>query len=982
MDGTSKPQGKWHLSTQFRLWAVILSTTPALALGVVSQYTPDPILSVALGSGLTAIAAILVTNQLTEPLLRRIRNIHTVVNQVSPSKPTTSQENELALLEGQMSQLAQQIQSFSEQQANLTQQRQILSSLAFRSRQEPKLDVLFETVVNSARQFLKTDRVCIYRFNADWSGTMIAESVAPEYPKALNETIVDPCFRQRHAVQYANGRIRGVDDIYNEPGMTDCHIRLLEQYRVRANLVVPIRQDEELFGLLITHQCSGPRVWTMADVDFLSKLATEMEYSLDYINFFDEQAAMAKRSWLFGEIAFRARQSNLEDVLKTTTQGVRQLLQVDRVLIYRFNADWSGTMIAESVGSGFSSILQEKIDDPCFRGRYVDLYKNGRIRAIKDIRREPGLTDCHIRTLEKYEVKANLVAPIRLQGELMGLLIAHQCSEPRSWTQADLSFFSQVGTQLEYAIGHLTSVEQLRSLAERSRLLGDISFRSRQTFDEMQILQVAVQGALKILHTDRVIIYRFRPDRSGCVIAEAINPGWPQALNAKIYDPCFNGRYVEKYKNGRVRAINNIHDEPGMTDCYIRLLEQFEVKANLIAPLRRNNKLYGLLIAHHCSESRNWSKSEIDFFSELAVQTEYALEHIRFIRNLEQTQKIAETASQEQQQQTEMIQQQLNVLRNDMQGAFNGNLTVRAEVQEGDIGVFANFLNGVLENLQRIVLQVQSASDAVAQTVHMGEVPVRTLSTEALRQTKAIEVAQDQVQAIAESIQTIAANAKQAKLKVQQANQVLQDGDATMNRTVDGISAIQETVEETAQKVKQLGEASQKISRVLNLIRELANQTNVLALNASIEANASGDKGQGFAVVAEEVRSLAERSAIATREIEQIVEEIQTETEQVVTAMEAGREQVIAGTTLVATTRQNLLSIVTVSSEIHALVEDMAKTATAQTQTSASVAKKMQEVEQIAQQNSQQAVLVADSFTNLLGVAENLQESVEQFKVK
>ena len=125
---------------------------------------------------------------------------------------------------------------------------------------------------------------------------------------------------------------------------------------------------------------------------------------------------------------------------------------------------------------------------------------------------------------------------------------------------------------------------------------------------------------------------------------------------------------------------------------------------------------------------------------------------------------------------------------------------------------------------------------------------------------------------------------------VQQANQSLEDGDLIMNRTVDGIMAIQETVEETAQKVKRLGEASQKISRVVNLIRDLANQTHVLALNASIEANGTSSEGQGFAVVAEEVRSLSEQSTTATKEIEQILEEIQTEANQVAIAMEAGRE--------------------------------------------------------------------------------------------
>ena len=162
------------------------------------------------------------------------------------------------------------------------------------------------------------------------------------------------------------------------------------------------------------------------------------------------------------------------------------------------------------------------------------------------------------------------------------------------------------------------------------------------------------------------------------------------------------------------------------------------------------------------------------------------------------------------------------------------------------MGIVADFLNATIENLQRIVLQVQSASSAVTQTAHRSEENIQTLSTEALRQAEVITIALGQIQTMADSIQGVATNAQEAQLKVQQANQTLTEGDEAMNLTVDGILAIQETVEEAAGKVKRLGEASQKISRVVNLIRDLASQTQVLALNASIEASGSAQEGQGL----------------------------------------------------------------------------------------------------------------------------------------
>lgn len=971
------------LKQQVAIVAILFSTLPVLLIGSTSSFFPSSFNTVLIDTILTAIAAGITANFITRKALRPLESVNAVMNQLGQGKLGADTEgNELFQLEEKLKQLSQQLQNLSKQQSRQTQQRQLLSNLSFRTRQIPKLDVLFETTVEGARQFLNVDRVVVYKFNADWSGTMVAESVVTGIPQVLNETIGDPCFRQRYTLQYQNGRIRAINDIYKEPGLTDCYIRLLEQYRVRANLVVPIRQDEQLYGLLIAHQCFGPRIWSQADIDFMTQLAAEFEYSLEYITSFNQQETAAQRAWFFGEIAFRARQSHdLQDVFQVVVQGARQHLQTDRVLIYRFNPDWSGTMIAESVIADFPHVLDEKIDDPCFRGRYVELYRNGRVRAINNIRREPGLTDCHIRTLEKYGVKANLVAPLRYKDELMGLLIAHECRAPRTWEKPEIDFFAQLATQVEYAIEHLLFLEENQRIIQRSRLFGDLAFRARQSLSHQDVLKATVQGALRMLKTDRILVYQFHPDWSGTMVAEAVMPGFPKVLDTKIDDPCFRGRYVELYRNGRVRGINDIYHEPGLSDCHIRTLEQYEVKANLVAPIRQSGELFGLLIAHHCSAPRVWQKSEMDFFSELATQLEYALEHISFIERLEQARQQAELASQEQRQQKEAIQDQLENLLHDVQDVFQGNLTVRARHLDGEIGTVSEFLNATIGNLQRIVLQVQAAAQAVSQTACSSEGEVNQLSTEALRQAESITITLGQIQAMAESLQEVATNAQTAKLKVQQANQTLQDGDEAMNRTVDGILTIQETVGETAQKVKRLGEASQKISRVVSLIRDLANQTHVLALNASIEANSSSE-GQGFAVVAEEVRSLAERSSAATREIEQIVEEIQSETNQVLTAMESGLEQVVSGTELVETTRQKLNSIAIVSGEIRELVEQMAQTATVQTRTSASVSNTMQEVEVIAHTTSEQSVRVAASFQKLLGVAQDLQASAAQFKVQ
>lgn len=958
----------WSMDWSMVLWAAMGSLPLAILLSLTVQNAWLKPLS---GMVLTSVVTALVAGALFH-------------YRTKGSRQAQLRDDELDLLEVENNRMNAALNQLQEKQFKIKQRYQFLSLLAYRVRQVPEQAALFETVVHGLRELMDTDRVVVYRFNADWTGTIIAESVADGFPAALNDVIGDPCFREKSAAQYRAGRKKAIADIYQEPGLTDCHVRLLEQYRVRANLVVPLRHGDRLFGLLIAHHCRGPRPWSSDDTEFFSQISQEAEYHLEFLLRAHQEKMMAKQSWFLGDIAFRSRQvSSTKELFSAVVKGLRQLVRADRVLVYQFHSDYSGTMVAESVEPGFPEVLYEKIEDPCFKGRYVDLYRNGRVRGISDIYNEPSLTACHIRLLEQYDVKANLVAPLRLNDDLFGLLIVHQCSAPREWQPEDLDCISQVATQLEYAIEHLSFIHRLEQSVSRARLFGDLAFRARQSLDEHTIFKVATQGALDSLKTDRVLLYRFNSDWSGTMVTEAmVSDQWQRVLSAKIDDPCFRGRYVELYKNGRVRAINDIYQEPGLSDCHIRTLEQYGVKANMVAPIRLNAELFGLLIAHHCSGPREWTKDEIDFFSELATQTEYALGHVSFIHKMESERIAAEDASQEQRQQKETIQQHLAMFRQDIQGALNGDLTVRTTPPVGEMSVFAEFLNQTIENLQHVVQQVQSASKSVAQTTQTNGRSIAHLSEDAKRQSDALGEALVNFQSLAEAVQQVASDAQAAQLRVQQADQVVIEGDRAMNRTVEAISLLQAKVDETSQQVKVLGEASQNISRVVNLIRDLAGQTNVLALNAALEANGSSEQGQGFAVVAEEVRSLAERSAAATREIEDLVEEIQTETNQVVNGMESWRADVVAGTEVVEHTRQKLGSIATVSGEIRVLVESIAQATVVQSQTVTSVSHTMQEVQQIAQQNSEQSRNVMESSQELLVVAETLQEGVAKFKVQ
>ncbi len=431
---------------------------------------------------------------------------------------------------------------------------------------------------------------------------------------------------------------------------------------------------------------------------------------------------------------------------------------------------------------------------------------------------------------------------------------------------------------------------------------------------------------------------------------------------------------MEKYRSGRIQATRDIFNA-GLTPCHIGQLKPFEVKANLVAPINYKGNLLGLLIAHQCSGPRDWHQNEIDLFGQLTVQVGLALERSDLLAQ----QKIAEV---EQRQIREKMQQRALELLMEVDPVSRGDLTIRAHVTEDEIGTIADSYNATIENLRRIVTQVQIAATQFSETTDTNELSVRQLSQEATKQAEDVAGALEQLQAMNQSIQEVAENAAQAESAVQRATRTVDQGEDAMNRTVDGILAIRETVAATAKQVKRLGESSQKISKVVNLISSFADQTNLLALNAAIEAAHAGEEGRGFAVVADEVRSLARQSAEATAEISALVASIQAETNEVVNAMEAGTEQVVAGTRLVDETRRSLNQITAASAQISELVEAITAAAIEQSQTSQSVTQTMAQVAAIADRNSTEASNVSATFKDLLAVAQSLQETVKQFKVE
>ncbi|NJO45585.1 MAG: GAF domain-containing protein [Oscillatoriales cyanobacterium RM2_1_1] len=865
-----------------------------------------------------------------------------------------------------------------EAQALATRKAHLLNQASAKLRDSRTTEDVFDTIVHEAREAMQCDRVIIYQFDENWIGTVVAESVSSGFPSALGKKIADPCFAGQCVKPYFRGRVSTMDNIA-ESGLTDCYRQLLDPFKVQANIVAPLIAETRLHGLLIVHQCSGPRHWQEAEVNFIKQLATQVSLSLDQVLLLQQQQQAAKEAQALNQISSHIRQSlNAQDILNTAVEDTQEILQADRVVVYKFNPEWGGAVVAESVGIGFPETLGAQIDDPCFAKDYIKPYLKGRVQATDDIF-NAGLTDCYLKQLEPYQVKANLVTPIIANQKLHGLLIAHQCSGPRRWKDTEIELTRQIAIQVGYALEQALLLEQQRLATQQARLLSEIGSRIRESLDTERIFRTAVDESLNLMQADRVVVYRFDQDWRGQIISEAVRSGWNKIAEMDADLACFPVEYVEPYRQGRVQVTPDV-SAAELTECHREQLKKWQVRANVVVPIIVGQTLFGLLGVHQCAEPRVWRESEVEIFKQVALQAGYALEQAQLLQQVQQARQLAETTSESQRQQNELLQHQIEGFLGDIEDSFSGDLTVRAKVTEGVIGTVADFFNATIENLQLLVKQVQSAATVVTATAQGSEQDIKQLSDEARRQSQGISDALNQIQMMAQSIQVVAENAQSAASKTQEASQLLRKSDIAMNRTVDGIVGIYRTVHATAHKVKNLGEASKKISRVVNLIGDFANQTNVLALNASVEATRASQDDQGFATVAGEVRTLAEQSAIASQEIEQIVEEIQGETQELVDAMKVGLKQVIVGTKLVKGSRQILTNVVTASEQIQVLVNQIAESATVQAQTSGEISHTMEEVATIANQTSERSLKVADSFSQLLKVAGDLQTGVSQFK--
>lgn len=309
-------------------------------------------------------------------------------------------------------------------------------------------------------------------------------------------------------------------------------------------------------------------------------------------------------------------------------------------------------------------------------------------------------------------------------------------------------------------------------------------------------------------------------------------------------------------------------------------------------------------------------------------------------------------------------------------------MTAEAKITDGLAGSIADAFNATLRKLRNLVEEVKATAFQAESLAKASENSVQKFSTASLAQSDGLAQALVAVEQNTESIAQVAQSAQDAATVARRAAIAAREGDLKMDRTVNSIKAIRSTVAATSKKMKQLAESSQEVSQIVAIISNISEKTNLLAFNASIEAARAGENGQGFRVVADEVRRLADRVTDATREIQSLVTNIQQETTEVLKAMEIGTSEVVAGTQSVEETKDTLKDLAELSQTIDNYLQKISSSTISQAEVSQRVNSIMENANAIAKSTATDTQTVASSLQMLVGVVDELQASVRQFRLE
>jgi twitching motility protein PilJ len=326
-------------------------------------------------------------------------------------------------------------------------------------------------------------------------------------------------------------------------------------------------------------------------------------------------------------------------------------------------------------------------------------------------------------------------------------------------------------------------------------------------------------------------------------------------------------------------------------------------------------------------------------------------------------------------------QQAILGLLDEITNLADGDLTVDVTVTEDFTGAIADSINYTVGNMRSLVGTINDTSSQLVESAESTQSLAVKMNEASERQAREITGITQAISATSQSLQQVAGRAEKLALQAEGSVSVARQGAETAERTIQGMNALREQIQDTSKRIKRLGESSQEIGNIIELINDIAEQTGTLALNASIQAAMAGEQGRGFAVVAEEVQRLAERASGATRQIENLVKTIQADTNEAIVSMERSTQNVVGGARSAEEAGGALTQVQSSSQQIAQLIQEIAAAARQQSASATQIAGQMQNIREIAVQTSRSSGQTAQAVGELNTLSDRLRSSVEGFKL-
>jgi two-component system, sensor histidine kinase and response regulator len=433
--------------------------------------------------------------------------------------------------------------------------------------------------------------------------------------------------------------------------------------------------DRKMFPKFISRTTASTEVTGDSEETLFQLALTELQRQKNL------QAQMLTRERMLLQIMGSISQAaDLETLLKTSAAEIRQILNADRVAFFQFFSDPhvnDGHFIVEDKTSIYGSILETKNSDgqtaskcflDCFGGTHIDAYQNGQILVVSDIKTWDVKTQHH-QALALLKISACIILPIFLESHLWGLILVQQCSSTRQWLLTEIEILSRIARALEVAIQQaerlletkLRSLElqqlleevklqkaELAQVAQQERAVSYVIRRMHRSLDTEQIFKITTQEIREILHCDRVAVYQFASDWSGEFIHESVDAQWLPLVTAhktSWTDTCLQDNEGGRFQNLESVVTPDIY-AADYSECHLKKLEAFQIRASIILPIFIGEMLWGLLGAYQNSGPRDWQPRELRLLEQVSEQLGVALQQASLLKQLTQAKKAADEASQ------------------------------------------------------------------------------------------------------------------------------------------------------------------------------------------------------------------------------------------------------------------------------------------------------------------------------------------------